>query len=72
VRTWAALAITLSAAAAGGCGLHNYGAGLEQVRSIARKFDCRDGFPARVLVDPRCEDGICGVSCTPDRWKVIQ
>jgi hypothetical protein len=68
---WAMTVIVLSAAASCGCSsLHNFGAALEQVRGIVRKFDCRDGAPAKILIDPRCTDGICGVTCAPDRWRV--
>jgi hypothetical protein len=48
--------------------LRHIDAGLEEVREIVRRQNCRDGAPARVLVDPRCVDGICGVTCAPDRW----
>jgi hypothetical protein len=61
--------VLLAGASCGSClSLRHIDAGLEHVRSIVRQQDCHDGAPARVLVDPRCEDGICGVTCAPDRW----
>jgi hypothetical protein len=35
----------------------------------APSFTCKDGLPIRLLVDERCEDGLCGYTCEPDRWK---
>jgi hypothetical protein len=29
---------------------------------------CLDGRPVRLLQDARCQDGICGYTCAPDRW----
>jgi len=48
--------------------LRHVDAGLEEVRQVVRRQDCRDGAPARVLIDPHCLDGICGVTCAPERW----
>jgi len=30
---------------------------------------CPDGWPIRILQDPRCPEGICGYTCAPDRWR---
>jgi len=63
------IACVLAALATSTClGLRHIDAGLEEVRKIVRRQDCRDGAPARVLIDPHCVDGICGVTCAPDRW----
>jgi hypothetical protein len=64
-----AIAVLVAAAASACLGLRHLNAGIEEVRDIVRKQDCRDGAPARILVDARCVDGICGVTCAPDRWK---
>jgi hypothetical protein len=48
---------------------HRFDASLDSVRALVRHVDCHDGAPARILVDPRCVDGICGVTCAPDRWR---
>jgi hypothetical protein len=67
---YAGLGVALVVAlGAGGClNLRHLDAGIRELRDIVRKQDCRDGAPARVLVDPRCVDGICGVTCAPHRW----
>lgn len=63
------LVLVLVAASCGSClSLRHLDAEIETVRKIVRHQDCRDGSPARVLVDPHCVDGICGVTCAPDRW----
>ena len=63
------IVVLLAALTAVAClGLRHLDAGIDEVRTIVRRQDCRDGAPARVLVDPRCVDGICGVTCAPDRW----
>jgi hypothetical protein len=49
---------------------HRFDASLDSVRALVRHVDCHDGAPARILVDPRCVDGICGVTCAPDRWRL--
>jgi hypothetical protein len=49
--------------------LRHLDAGIEQVRAIVQANDCHDGAPARILVDPHCVQGICGVTCAPDRWR---
>lgn len=62
--------LALCAVLSSGClSLHALGAGMEEVRTMVRKMDCRDGAPARVLVDAHCVDGVCGITCAPDRWK---
>lgn len=33
---------------------------------------CADGYPARLLLDISCRDGICGATCAPDRWQPPQ
>jgi hypothetical protein len=63
-----AVVVLLAAATVGCLSLRHLDAGLEDVRRIVRHVDCLDGAPARVLVDPHCRDGICGVTCAPDRW----
>jgi hypothetical protein len=40
----------------------------QAVRRVLRDVHCRDGAPARLLVDPYCWEGVCGISCAPDRW----
>jgi hypothetical protein len=66
----ALVALLLAATASGAClSAHRFDAGLDYVRELVRHVDCRDGAPARILVDPRCVDGICGVTCAPDRWR---
>jgi hypothetical protein len=63
------IGVALVATSGGACvSLRHLDAGISALREIVRKQDCRDGAPARVLVDPRCVDGICGVSCAPGRW----
>jgi len=70
-RAWTLTLITLSVLATCACIDHfqNIGAGIEHVRNLVQKIDCRDGAPARILVDPHCQQGICGVTCAPDRWR---
>jgi hypothetical protein len=34
-----------------------------------RSLICADGLPLRLLQDPRCDDGLCGYTCAPDRWR---
>ena len=63
------LALIASALASCAGHLRTVGIGLEQVRDMVQKVDCRDGAPARILIDVHCQDGICGVTCAPDRWK---
>ena len=64
-----AIALLATGAACGACsGLHHVDAGIDYVRALVRTMDCRDGAPARILVDPHCVDGICGVTCAPGRW----
>ena len=63
----AGLVALLELAAAAACvGCHRLD--VDQVRTLVRAFDCHDGSPARILVDPHCQQGICGVTCAPDRW----
>lgn len=50
--------------------LHGQLDDLAYVRNLVRRMDCRDGQPAKMLIDPHCQDGICGVTCAPDRWAV--
>jgi hypothetical protein len=63
-RTAAAI---LCAAATAACGGFRH-LDVDQVRALVRAWDCHDGAPARLLVDPHCQQGICGVTCAPDRW----
>jgi hypothetical protein len=49
--------------------VHRFDAGLDYVRELVRRMDCHDGAPARVLIDPHCVEGICGITCAPDRWR---
>jgi hypothetical protein len=41
---------------------------IDRLQQMVRTTQCQDGAPARVLVDPHCVDGICGITCAPDRW----
>lgn len=59
--------VALALAAAPGC-LGFRRLDVDQVRALLRAFDCHDGAPAKLLVDPHCQQGICGVTCAPDRW----
>jgi hypothetical protein len=69
-RAGAALALlAFVALAAAGCTAFRH-LDVDQVRALVGRFDCRDGAPARILVDPHCQQGICGVTCAPDRWTV--
>jgi hypothetical protein len=62
--------VVLVATSGGAClGVRHLDVGIRELREIVRQQDCRDGAPARVLIDPRCVDGICGVSCAPGRWN---
>jgi hypothetical protein len=36
---------------------------------VDRHLMCPDGAPVRILQDPRCESGICGFTCAPERWQ---
>ena len=67
-----AAAAAVLALGAGGCGgeLHRRATDLEYLRGMVHLLDCGDGQPARVLIDGRCRDGICGITCAPNRWKV--
>lgn len=69
MKAAAALAIACMSIACGGP-LHRLTVDVERMQRIAHDLDCGDGAPARVLVDLHCRDGICGVSCAPDRWLV--
>jgi hypothetical protein len=62
------LALLVLASGSACANLHHVDAGIDYVRALVRTMDCRDGSPARVLVDPHCVDGICGVTCAPGRW----
>jgi hypothetical protein len=62
--------VVLVAGSGGAClGVRHLDVGIRELREIVRRQDCRDGAPARVLIDPRCLDGICGVTCAPGRWN---
>jgi hypothetical protein len=62
-------ALLLTTVLASACSsLRHIDAGLNYVQGVMHAIDCHDGAPARLLVDARCRDGICGVSCAPDRW----
>jgi hypothetical protein len=52
------------------CGgeLHQLTNDVHQLRRVTHALHCQDGAPVRVLIDPACPDGICGISCAPDRW----
>jgi predicted metal-binding protein len=66
----ARLALVLLALSCGGCGgeLRRLARDIEHLRRVVGALDCGDGAPVRVLTDPRCPNGICGISCAPDRW----
>jgi hypothetical protein len=54
-----------------GCGgaLYRLTDDVHQLRRVTHTLGCQDGAPVKVLVDPACPDGICGISCAPDRWR---
>jgi hypothetical protein len=31
---------------------------------------CYDGIPARLFLDPHCPSGVCGYTCSPNRWTL--
>jgi hypothetical protein len=59
---WLVLVLAL---AASGCGLRSELRHHLHVDSLI----CADGWPVRLLQDPRCPEGICGYTCAPDRWR---
>jgi hypothetical protein len=61
------LVLALAASACGG-ELRRLTGDVAALRREAARLDCGDGAPVRVLTDPRCPQGICGISCAPDRW----
>jgi predicted small secreted protein len=62
-------ALLLAALLASACNsLRHIGVGLDYVQGMVHAIDCHDGAPARILVDPHCRDGVCGITCAPDRW----
>jgi hypothetical protein len=63
------LAAGLTAACIGCVSARRFDAGLDYVRDLVRRMDCQDGAPARVLIDAHCPQGICGVTCAPERWR---
>jgi hypothetical protein len=67
MRAVALVAVAGSAAACGG-ELRRLATDVDHMRRIMHTLECGDGAPVRVLTDPRCPDGICGISCAPDRW----
>jgi hypothetical protein len=71
MRARPALLVLLALAAPACNSLQHLGAGLDYVQGMIHAIDCHDGAPARLLVDARCRDGICGVSCAPDRWRPL-
>ena len=62
------LAALLATGAACGATLQRRANDIEYLRGIVHLLDCGDNRPARVLIDPGCRDGICGITCAPDRW----
>jgi hypothetical protein len=32
---------------------------------------CADGWPVKLLLDPHCDEGVCGWTCAPDRWRTF-
>ena len=64
------LFVLLAAVSACGCTtpLQAMSTSMDRVRQVMRRIDCQDGAPAKLLIDPHCLDGICGVSCAPTRW----
>lgn len=65
-----AVVLLLVGSAVLSCGGHlrTIGVGLDQVREMVQRIDCRDGAPAKILIDVHCQEGICGVTCAPNRW----
>lgn len=55
-----AAAVVVLALVSSACGVH--------VHLVPARV-CQDGLPSRVLVDVACRDGICGITCAPNRWK---
>ena len=51
---------------AGGCSVAHR---VDVVPGAPRRGVCLDGYPVRLLLDVRCQDGICGYTCAPDRWS---
>jgi len=62
-----ALALLLAAASSGACSVAHR---VEVFPMGAPKhWTCLDGLPVRTLQDVRCLEGVCGVTCAPDRWS---
>jgi len=52
-----------------GCGrLRHLENAVGQVQQVVAGIECRDKMPAKILIDPSCIQGICGVTCEPTRW----
>lgn len=62
-----AIVLACSSEACGG-ELHRLASDVDHLRRMMHAINCGDGAPVRVLTDARCPDGICGISCAPDRW----
>jgi hypothetical protein len=63
------LVVLLAAISACGCGrLSHLENGVNRVQNVIAGIECRDGLPAKILSDPSCIQGICGVTCEPMRW----
>jgi hypothetical protein len=41
---------------------------IQRVQAAIRSVNCGDGLPAKILIDVRCPDGVCGYTCVPARW----
>jgi hypothetical protein len=62
------LAMLFASTVACGATLQRRATDIEYLRGIVHLLDCGDRRPARVLIDPTCRDGICGITCAPGRW----
>jgi len=61
------LALLLLAVTSCGC-VADFAIHIDRLQQMVGTLKCQDGAPARVLIDPQCVDGICGITCAPDRW----
>jgi hypothetical protein len=55
----AAALVTTACASRGGVTLH----------LAPTNLMCADRIPARLFLDPRCPNGVCGYTCAPGRWR---
>jgi hypothetical protein len=60
------LALLAAAAAASSC-LTSGGA--VTLHLAPTNLICPDRIPAKLFIDPRCPNGVCGYTCEPGRWR---